>query len=229
MIDPIEMIEPIMTTRSSDNPSAATLADRWLLLEAYGPQARFHMATAWIALAGLASVDTVWLSLSRLSFAANNWDSIIRLVLFIAVAFGSCGLVSYRLVHETDRVSEVLREGTKRIELFALAALLFGLLAVTVIVLCYLGTAAALPLQDALLAQIDRWLGFDWVGFVKSANASALASWILVKAYQSTPYMLTGMKQGSSLAHDDVPGYAKFIYKTVERVLLGGRRGFKDN
>jgi membrane-associated phospholipid phosphatase len=86
----------------------------------------------------------------------------------------------------------VLREGTKRIELFALAALLFGLLAVTVIVSCCLGTAAALPLQDAGLAQIDRWLGFDWVGFVKSANSSALASWLLVKAYQSTPYMLTG-------------------------------------
>jgi hypothetical protein len=150
------------------------------------------MAAAWIALAGLASVDTVWLSLSRLSFAASNWDSIIRLVLFIAVAFGSCGLVSHRLANETDRVSGVLREATKRIELFALAALLFGLLAVTVIVFCHLGTPAALPLQDALLAQIDRWLGFDWIGFVKSANSSALANWLLVNAYQSTPYMLTG-------------------------------------
>ena len=71
------MTEPIVTTRSSDNQAAATLADRWLLLGAYGPQARFHMAAAWIALAGLASVDTVWLLLSRLSFAANNWDSVI--------------------------------------------------------------------------------------------------------------------------------------------------------
>ena len=186
------MTEPIVTTRSSDNQAAATLADRWLLLGAYGPQARFHMAAAWIALAGLASVDTVWLLLSRLSFAANNWDSIIRLVLFTAIAFGFCGLVSHRLNNETDRISGVLREGAKRVELLALAALVFGLLAVTVIVSCYLGTAAALPLQDARLAQIDRWLGFDWVGFVKSANSSELVSWLLVKAYQSTPYMLTG-------------------------------------
>ena len=107
------------------------------------------MATAWIALAGLASVDTVWLSLSRLSFSANNWDSIIRLVLFTAIAFGFCGLVSHRLAHETNRVSGALREDAKRVELFGLATLLFGLLAVTVIVSCYLGTAAALPLQDA--------------------------------------------------------------------------------
>src|ERR1700674_2527558 len=77
------------------------LADRWLLLGAHGPQARFHMAAAWIALAGLVSVDAVWLSLSRLSFAASNWDSIIRLVLFSAIAFGFCGLVSYRLADET--------------------------------------------------------------------------------------------------------------------------------
>jgi len=47
------------------------------------------MAAAWIALAGLASVDTVWLSLSRLSFAANNWDSIIRLVLFKKSVIGN--------------------------------------------------------------------------------------------------------------------------------------------
>ena len=181
----------IATTRSSDNPAAA-LADRWLLLGAYGPQARFHMTVAWIALAGLVCVDVVWLSFSRLSFATSNWDSIIRLVLFTAIAFGFCGLVSHRLAHETDRVGVALREGAKRVELFAVTMLLFVLLAVTVIAYCYLGTAAALPLQDARLAQIDQWMGFDWVAFVKFANSSELASWLLVKAYQSTPFMLTG-------------------------------------
>jgi membrane-associated phospholipid phosphatase len=150
------------------------------------------MAAAWIALAGLAAVDAVWLSLSRLSFAASNWDSIIRLVLFTAVAFGLCGLISHRLARVTDRVGVVLREGARRVELFALATLLFALTAVAVIAYCYLGTAAALPLQDARLAQIDRWMGFDWVAFVKFANSSELASWLLVKAYQSTPYVLTG-------------------------------------
>jgi membrane-associated phospholipid phosphatase len=150
------------------------------------------MAAAWIALAGLVSVDAVWLSLSRLSFAASNWDSIIRLVLFTAIAFGFCGLVSHRLAGETDHVGSALRDGVKRVELFAIAALLFPLLAVAVITYCCLGTSAALPLQDARLVQIDQWMGFDWAAFVKFANSSALASWLLVKAYQSTPYMLTG-------------------------------------
>jgi len=190
-----DMTPSIATIRSSDNPAAAALPklmDRWPLLGAYGPRARFHMVAAWTALAGLAAVDAVWLSLSRLSFAASNWDSIIRLVLFTAIAFGFCGLVSHRLANETDRVGSALREGAKRVELFAVAALAFALLAVTVIAYCCLGTAAALPLQDARLAQIDRWMGFDWAAFVEFANSSALASWLLVKAYQSTPYMLIG-------------------------------------
>jgi len=186
------MTSSIAVTQSSDNPAPATLTDRWLLLGAYGPQARFHMTVAWIALAGLVSVDVVWLSFSRLSFATSNWDSIIRLVLFTAIAFGFCGLVSHRLAHKTDRVGAVLREGAKRVELFAVAMLLFALLAVTVIAYCYLGSAAALPLQDAWLAQIDQWIGFDWIAFVKFANSSALASWLLVKAYQSTSFMLVG-------------------------------------
>ena len=70
--------------------------------------------------------------------------------------------------------------------------LLFPLLAVTVIAYCCLGTAAALPLQDARLAQIDQWMGFDWIAFVQFVNSSPLASWLLVKAYQSTPFMLVG-------------------------------------
>ena len=186
------MTSSIATARSSENPAPARFVERWLLLGAYGSQARFHMTVAWIALAGLVCVNVMWLAFSRLSFAASNWDSIIRLVLFTAIAFGFCGLVSHRLAHDTDRVGGLLREGAKRVELFAVAMLLFVLLAVTVITYCYLGTAAALPLQDARLAQIDQWMGFDWIAFVTFANSSPLASWLLVKAYQSTPFMLVG-------------------------------------
>jgi membrane-associated phospholipid phosphatase len=165
---------------------------RGLLLGAYGPRARFHMAAAWITLAGFFAVDTVWLSFSRLSFASSNSDSIVRLVLWVAIALGFCRLISHRLAHVTDRVGSALRASANRVELFAVAALVFSLLAVAVIAFCCLGTAAALPLRDAQLAQIDRWLGFNWIGFVEFANSSALASWLLVKGYQSTPYVLVG-------------------------------------
>ncbi|MGB6400633.1 MAG: hypothetical protein WBF73_33870 [Bradyrhizobium sp.] len=98
--------------------------DRWFLLGGYGPRARFHMIEAWTTLIGLFTVDMVWLSFSRLSFADDNWNSIIRLALFMTIAFGLCGLISHRLAGATDRVGRVLREGARRVELFAVAMLL---------------------------------------------------------------------------------------------------------
>jgi membrane-associated phospholipid phosphatase len=204
------MALPISIIRSSGNMAMGMLPkliDRWLMLGAHGPDARFHMATAWITLAGFFAVDTVWLWLSRLSFAISNWDSIIHVVLFTTIAFGICGLVSYRLTNAADRIGAALRETTRRVELFAVATLVFALLAALVIVYCCLGTGAALPFQDARLEQIDRRLGFDWVAFVQFINSSALASGLLVKAYQSTAFVLTGTilwlcvsGQGSRLA-----------------------------
>jgi membrane-associated phospholipid phosphatase len=186
------MTSSVVSIRSSGNLDVANLTSRWLLLDAYGQQARFHMIVVWFTLAGFLGVDAMWLSLSRLSFATSNWESIIRLVLCTVIAFGFCGLVSYRLAGATDRIGRSLREGTKRVELYATATLVFALLAIAVITSCCLGAAAALPLQDALLAQIDKWMGLDWVGFVEFANTSAVASWLLTKAYQSTGYVLAG-------------------------------------
>jgi membrane-associated phospholipid phosphatase len=189
------MTPPFAANRASDDRAAATtakLAGRWLLLSDYGPRARFLMVTAWTGLALLIAVDAVWLVFSRLSFAESNWSSIVRLVLFAAVAFGLCGLIAYRLNNVTDRIGLALRETACRIELLINTAVFFSLLAVAVIAWCCLGTSAALPLQDARLAQIDRWMGFDWPGFVAFVNSSAITSQLLVKAYQSTPYMLLG-------------------------------------
>jgi len=55
----------------------------------------------------------------------------------------------------------------------------------------YLATCAGFPLQDARLASLDQALGFDWLGFVVSANSSPAISWALVTAYHSAlPQML---------------------------------------
>lgn len=150
------------------------------------------MIAVWVTLAGFLVVETVWLSLSRLHFAESNWPALIHLVLFTAIGLGMCALVSHRLSGVTDRFGLTLREGTRRVELFAAAALITTLLSAVIVTYCYLGTAAALPLQDARLSRIDHWLGFDWVGFVELVNSSPLASQLLVEAYRSTPYTLTG-------------------------------------
>lgn len=168
------------------------LLDRWLLLGADGPRPRFHMAAAWFALGTIFAVNTGWFWFSDLTFAEDNMDSAVRLFLFTAMALGLCGFINYRLRDATDSVGRFLQKICKRVELFAVAMLVFGLLAIAIITYCYLATAAALPLQDALLARMDRWLGFDWVGFVHLANSSSLLSWLLVEGYRSTPLVLIG-------------------------------------
>jgi membrane-associated phospholipid phosphatase len=173
-------------------PTIAGHLERWFLFGRYGQQARFHMAVAWTAMAGLFAIVLVWLPLSHLSFAQSNWESIVRLVSFSGVALGLCAFILRRLAGANDRVGRLLCEAGKRTELFAVATLLFGLLAIVIVGYCYLATAAALPLQDLLLERIDRSIGFDWVAFVKWINSSPLASELLVEGYRSTPYMLLG-------------------------------------
>jgi membrane-associated phospholipid phosphatase len=168
------------------------LADRWFLLGAYGPRARFHMMTAWITLTGFGVLEAVWLPSSGLSFADSNWQSFARLATFMALALGICALISCRLAGATDRIGRLLRDSGRRVELFAIAALVFTMLSAVIVTYCYLGTAATLPLRDARLAAIDRALGFDWVGFVTFINSSPLASWLLVEGYRTTPYTLVG-------------------------------------
>jgi membrane-associated phospholipid phosphatase len=148
------------------------------------------MIVAWAALACLVAVDALWLSFSHLSFAPSNLDSLVRIVAYTALGLGFGGLIAHRLAGETHPVGVGLRGISRRFELFCTGTLVFSLLAFSVIICCCLAAGAALPLQDARLAQIDRAMGIDWVGFVGFTNSSALASWLLVKAYQSTPYML---------------------------------------
>ena len=164
-----------------------------LLLESYGPRSRLYMTVTWLTLIGILAMDMVWFHFSRLSFAGANWESIIRLVLCTSIGLGLCGLIAYRLRGATDRIGVALREGARRAELYASATLVFGLLVAGIVTYCYLGAAADLVLQDDRLAQIDKWMGFDWVGFVKFTNNSPLASWLLVKAYESAAYMLPGI------------------------------------
>jgi membrane-associated phospholipid phosphatase len=189
------MAQSTVTTDLSGDKSVSSfprLLDRWFLLGAYGPRARFHMIMAWSVLGCFVAAEALWLTLSPLHFSENNWTGPVRLVLFLPVAFGLCGLIANRLADATDRIGRGLREGGRRVELFAVASLVFTVLPSVIVTYCYLGTAAALPLQDAHLAAIDRALGFDWPAFVVFVNSSPLASWLLADAYRSTAYMLVG-------------------------------------
>jgi membrane-associated phospholipid phosphatase len=74
--------------------------------------------------------------------------------------------------------------------LFCTGGLAFTLLAVLLITYCCLAASAALPLQDARLAEMDAKLGMNWVGFVTFVNSSPAISWMLVQAYHHTGQVL---------------------------------------
>lgn len=150
------------------------------------------MIAVWATLGALGLVESVWLAVSGLRFAESNWQDMMRLGASVVLALAICAFISYRLTGTDDRVGRLLCDGGRRVELFAVGAFAFGMLSAAIVTWCYLGTAAALPLQDARLSAIDRSLGFDWIGFVKLVNSSPLASWVLVHAYRSTAFMLGG-------------------------------------
>ena len=196
-----------MVETGSARPSVAAITFVPKLLGRLGddrPDTRFSMTIAWVGLGCFLIVDTIWLSLSRLSFSSASWTDIFRLLLSSFVTLLLCGLISNRLMGNPDRIAGPLRDFVQRIALLATASLVLGLLGAALIVFCYLGTGAALPLQDALLAAIDRRLGFDWVGFVKFVNSSSTVSCALVMAYQSTGYLMLGTVAWLAISGQDI-------------------------
>lgn len=179
--------------------SACPAADRLaisittpVMLGRFGPAAHFHMSLVWATLMGFAVVDAIWLVFSRLSFAESNWNLIGQLMLLTSLTFAVCGLILHRLRHDASRLGVLLGGFSRRIELFGNALLTVSLLGIVVITYSCLGTGAAFPLRDPLLAQIDQSLGFLWGAFVEVLNSQPWTSWALVKAYQSTGVVLVG-------------------------------------
>jgi membrane-associated phospholipid phosphatase len=150
------------------------------------------MTAVWATLGAFGLLEAAWFALSGMRFAESNWQDLMRLATFVALALAICTFISYRLIGADDRVGRLLRDGGRRVELFAVGAFAFEMLSAAIVTWCYLGASAALPLQDARLSAIDHSLGFDWIGFVKLVNSSPLASWVLVQAYRSTAVMLGG-------------------------------------
>lgn len=183
------MITSSAVSRKRQNFTTTGLVGQ-LLLESYGPQARYYMTLTWFTLIGILAMDMVWLHFSRLTYADANWRSIVRVVFSASIALGLFGWVKYLLRGATSKVDILLTGGVRRAELYVTTAVVFGLLLAGVVTYCYLGTAADLVLQDHLLAEIDKWMGFDWIGFVTFVNSSEMGSSLLVKAYESTAYIL---------------------------------------
>jgi membrane-associated phospholipid phosphatase len=133
-----------------------------------------------------ALADVVWLPNSRLSFAASNWTSLLQGIGCCMLAGAFVGVASSRLRGDAERPAAVLRTALLVAELLWRAALPIGALLAAGCTLSYVITAAELPLQDALLARLDRGLGFRWLHFLDAANSSPFLATLLTGAYQTT-------------------------------------------
>jgi membrane-associated phospholipid phosphatase len=112
--------------------------------------------------------------------------------LLVALGFCVFPLTLSRLEGDSSRIASALRTASYRADMLVRAAGFTVCSGIAGGIYMYLATSAALPLQDAWLASLDRMLGFEWPAFLAVTNSSRVASWILVTAYHSAlPQMLT--------------------------------------
>ena len=163
-----------------------SVVGRWLMFSEYGEAAQRHMAVVWSCVLGCALADAVWLPNSRLSFASSNWMSLLQGIVCCALAGAFIAVSFSRLRSDGRRPAGVLRTVLTITELLWRTALPIGALLTAGATLSYLITSADLPLQDALLARLDRDLGFDWLRFLDTTNSSPLLTVLLARVYQTT-------------------------------------------
>jgi membrane-associated phospholipid phosphatase len=168
-----------------DATSVRGVLSRWLMFSDYGAAAQRHMAIVWSCVLACALADAIWLPTSRLTFASSNWTDFLQGIACCALAGGFIAVASSRLRNDARRPAVVLRTALFATELLWRVALAIGALLAAGGTLSYLITSANLPLQDALLARLDRDLGFDWRHFLDATNSSPLLATLLTRAYQT--------------------------------------------
>lgn len=162
-----------------------SFAARWLMFSDYGAAAQRHMAIAWSCVLACALASALWLPNSRLSFASSNWIDLLEGLAGCALAGGFIVVASRRLRGDATRAAAVLRAMLHATELLLRTALPIGALLAAGGTLSYLITSADLPLRDALLAGVDRDLGFDWLHFLDTTNSSPVLAGLLARVYQT--------------------------------------------
>lgn len=170
---------------AADPNRLQSVLGRWLVFSDYGAAAQRHMAVVWACILACALADAVWLPNSRLSFPSSNWTDLLQGLGFCMLAGTFVAVASSRLRSDPRRPAVVLRTCLLVTELLWRATLPIGALLAAGCTLSYLMTSANLPLQDALLARVDRDLGFDWLHFLDTTNSSPFLAALLFRVYQS--------------------------------------------
>jgi membrane-associated phospholipid phosphatase len=162
-----------------------SFAARWLMFSDYGAAAQRHMAITWSCVLACALADALWLPTSRLSFPSSNWIGLLQGLACCVLGGGFIVIASRRLRGDATSPAAVLRTTLLATELLLRTTLPIGALLAAGATLSYLIASADLPLQDALLARVDRDLGFDWLHVLDTTNSSPVLAGLLVRVYQS--------------------------------------------
>jgi membrane-associated phospholipid phosphatase len=176
---------PVGNHAAVDATRLRSFAARWLMFSDYGAASRRNMAIAWSCVLGCAVACAVWLPNSRLSFASSSWTDLLQGLACCVLAGGFVVGATHRLRGDATRPAVVLRTMLLATELLLRTVLPIAALVAAGGTLSYLITSADLPLRDALLARLDRDLGFDWLHFLETTNSSPVLAGLLVRVYQT--------------------------------------------
>jgi membrane-associated phospholipid phosphatase len=166
---------------------------QWLTLSDYGEVARRNMVTGWACVAGLAIVASIWLPMSTLSFDPATWPALASSLIYGAATCTFYLVASHRLRKKEDRVAIFLRAALERFTLLFRSCFLIAAIGTVGLVFTYLATSSALPLKDALLAELDGHLGFHWTSFLGAINDRPFLAGLLAKSYESTAPLTQGV------------------------------------
>ncbi|HET7880776.1 MAG TPA: hypothetical protein VFL55_07800 [Acetobacteraceae bacterium] len=133
-----------------------------------------RLPAVWWALAILGIVATTWCRIIGLSFSDAPSKVLSSGVMAVAaiVVYWLSGLLSGGPEELTRRLSGV-------VESFAL----WTAFVPAACALCYCSATVAMPFQDDLAQQIDRWFGFDWLTWYTVVCRSVSLHWLLPWLY----------------------------------------------
>jgi hypothetical protein len=143
------------------------------------------LRVAWICIGLLIAADALWLPFSSLRFPASNWVYLAKVAAVCGMIFLILHVAALRLAGDNSAFAKVLKFAIVRTELICFALVPVTALLVAGVTFSYLSTAAALPLQDALLVRLDAAVGFVWPDFLAWTNDRPMIVRLLCEAYNS--------------------------------------------
>jgi membrane-associated phospholipid phosphatase len=165
-------------------------ADHWLWSEA-SSVCHYNLLIAWALAIFVVLVGVLGLSFSRLRpiLSQDFWLPFLYIsgLLICSRVFQ---LIDARVRGDTNAIAGAMQVVCERSALAIHASVFCFTLFAGVLVFSYLSASLGWPLRDADLAAVDKWIGFDWIEFLRITNSAPNIGYLLALAYKSTSAQL---------------------------------------